>query len=66
MPPPARYRYSPPSLDVRIGHVGVGVRNLGEHKLVLVLDQELRRPLDIDKECVDLLDVLNLNLPYQG
>ena len=38
------------SLHLGVGHVGVCVLDLAKHKLVLVLDEELCRALDIDKE----------------
>merc|ERR1719201_3009477 len=49
-------------LQLRVGHVGVGVLDLVEHELGLVLEEELRRALHIDKEGVHPLDVLHLDL----
>ena len=37
-------------------------RRLGEHELLVVLDEELRAPLDVDEQRVDPSDVLRVAL----
>merc|ERR1719453_379650 len=57
-------RLAPASHSSQCGvrHVGVRILDLMEHELGLVLEQELRRALHVDKQRVDLLNVLDLDL----